>query len=330
VLALAAAAELGSEHPVALAVVAAARDRGLEFQEPAEFRSIPGQGVRATIDATPIWVGRPQGLERSAAVANVLEDWERRGQTAIVVERAGEVVGAIALADTVKPEARPRAAQAVAAAVGIERVRAGVSPQGKLDEIARLQAEGRRVAMVGDGINDAAALARADLGIAMGTGAGVAIEAADISVLSGDLRGVARALRLARETYAVVQQNLGWAFGYNLVAIPLAMTGLLSPALAAVAMGVSSLTVVLNSLRLRRFGRPGRATPVRHRRRRVSSIATAAVVPALLLGGLVLAVPDTFAVPRAASYTLSEPERAVVSSGSPSGTSLRGWKRRHR
>jgi hypothetical protein len=161
--------------------------------------------------------------------------------------------------------------------------------------------------MVGDGVNEAAALAQADLGIAMGTGTGAAIEAADISVLSGDLRGVPRALRLARETYTIVLQNLGWAFGYNLIAIPLAMTGLLSPALAAVAMGVSSITVVANSLRLRRFGRPGRATPVRSRRRRWASIAASAAVPALLLGVLVLAVPDTFAVANSRSYTLREP-----------------------
>jgi heavy metal translocating P-type ATPase len=237
------------------------------------------------------------------------------------------IVGAIALADTVKPEAReaiaglrrmgieielltgdnPRAAQAVAQTVGVERVLAEVTPRSKLDEIARLQREGHRVGMVGDGVNDAAALAQADLGIAMGTGVGAAIEAADISVLSGDLRGVARALRLARETYTIVLQNLGWAFGYNLIALPLAMTGLLSPALAAVAMGLSSITVVLNSLRLRRFGSAGRPTPVRSRRARLASIATAAAIPAVLLGGLVLADPNSFAVPSSASETLHEP-----------------------
>jgi cation-transporting ATPase V/Cu+-exporting ATPase len=325
VLFLAAAAEAGSEHPLALAVVAAARERGLEIVQPSEFRSLPGQGVRALVEGVETWVGRPQ--ERSAALAGVLDAWEAAGRTAIVVQRAEAIVGAIALADTVKPEARDavaglrrmgidvrlltgdneRAARAVADAVGIEHVSAGVSPSGKLDEIARLQAQGRRVGMVGDGVNDAAALARADLGIAMGTGTGVAIEAADISVLSGDLRGVARALRLARETYTIVLQNLGWAFGYNLIAIPLAMTGLLSPALAAVAMGVSSITVVGNSLRLRRFGRPGRRTPVRSRRERFASIAAIAVVPVVALGALVLAVPDTFAVPASSSQTLTEP-----------------------
>jgi cation-transporting ATPase V/Cu+-exporting ATPase len=327
VLSLAAAAEAGSEHPVALAVVAAARRRGLEVVQLAEFRSLPGQGVRAAVEGVATWVGRPQGLELDAAVAAVLENWEQGGRTAIVIEREGQIVGAIALADTVKVEAREaieglrrmgievelltgdneRSARAVAAAVGIEHVQAGVSPSGKLEEIARLQREGHRVGMVGDGVNDAAALAQADLGIAMGTGTGAAIEAADISVLSGDLRGVPRALRLARETYTIVLQNLGWAFGYNLIAIPLAMTGLLSPALAAVAMGVSSITVVANSLRLRRFGRPGRATPVRSRRRRWASIAASAAVPALLLGVLVLAVPDTFAVANSRSYTLREP-----------------------
>ncbi len=331
VLALAAAAEAGSEHPVALAVVAAARERGLEPAPAAEFRSIPGRGVRALVDGSSVWVGRPGSPEDSprpaAQLAFVLEEWEADGRTAVVIEREQQVVGALALADTVKPEARsaiaglrsmgidvelltgdnPRAARAVASAVGIEHVRAGVSPSGKLEEIARLQGEGHRVGMVGDGVNDAAALARADLGIAMGTGVGAAIEAADISVLSGDLRGVARALRLARETYTIVLQNLGWAFGYNLIALPLAMTGLLSPALAAVAMGFSSITVVTNSLRLRRFGAPGRRTPVRGRRERLLSIATAATIPAVLLGGLVLADPNSFAVPRTASITLAEP-----------------------
>ncbi len=325
VLSLAAAAESGSEHPVALAVVTAARERGLGIAQASEFRSQPGRGVQAVVDGVDVWVGRPQ--ERTGEAAAVLERWESAGRTAIVIERAGRTVGAIALADTIKPEARDaiaglrrmgidvalltgdneRAARTVADAVGIEHVRAGVSPAEKLAEIARLQSEGHRVGMVGDGVNDAAALAQADLGIAMGTGTGVAIEAADISVLSGDLRGVARALRLARETYTIVLQNLGWAFGYNLIAIPLAMTGLLSPALAAVAMGVSSITVVTNSLRLRRFGRPGRPTPVRSARQRLASIAAITIVPVVLLGALVLAVPDTFAVPQSSSQTLSEP-----------------------
>ncbi|HTW41917.1 MAG TPA: cation-translocating P-type ATPase [Solirubrobacteraceae bacterium] len=326
-LALAAGAEAGSEHPVALAIVAAARARAIPLAGAREFRSIPGQGVHAQIAGASVWVGRPRGAELSAQLQRVLERWEAGGRTAVVVQRDGRIVGAIALADTVKPEAasaiaglqrmgldvrlltgdNERAARAVAREVGIEHVRAGVTPSGKLAEIARLQEEGHRVGMVGDGVNDAAALAQADLGIAMGTGVGAAIEAADISVLSGDLRGVARALRLARETYTIILQNLGWALGYNVVALPLAMSGLLSPALAAVAMGVSSITVVANSLRLRRFGAPGRATPVRGRRARLASIATAAVVPAALLGGLVLAAPDSFAVPRTASITLTEP-----------------------
>ena len=324
-LALAAAVERGSEHPLAAAIVAAARERGLELAAVEGFRATPGRGVTATVGASAVWVGRPTDLERSPQAAEVVAGWQREGRTAIVVEVGGAAVGAIALADTIKPEARaaveglrrmgldvqlltgdnPRAAQAVAAAVGIEHVLAEVSPQDKLAEVERLQREGRRVAMVGDGINDAAALARADLGIAMGTGAGVAIEAADISVLSGDLRGVPRALRLARETYAIVLQNLGWAFGYNLIALPLAVTGLLSPAIAAIAMGFSSITVVSNSLRLRRFGRPGRPTPVRSVRARRLSIATATLIPALLLGGLVLGVPDTFAVPSYADHTFA-------------------------
>jgi cation-transporting ATPase V len=327
VLALAASAEAGSEHPVALAIVAEARERGLGLAHAAEFRSIPGRGVRALLDGAEVWVGRPSSLDEEPQLASTLEAWEADGRTAVVIERGGRIVGAVALADTIKPEAfaaiaglrsmgidvelltgdNPRAAHAVAQAVGIEHVLAGVSPSGKLDEIARLQGEGHRVGMVGDGVNDAAALVQADLGIAMGTGVGAAIEAADISVLSGDLRGVARALRLARETYTIVLQNLGWAFGYNLIALPLAVTGLLSPVLAAVAMGLSSITVVTNSLRLRRFGAPGRPTPVRSRGQRLASIAIAAAIPALLLGGVVLGDPNSFAVPSSASITLPEP-----------------------
>jgi cation-transporting ATPase V/Cu+-exporting ATPase len=332
VLALAAAVERGSEHPVAIAVVAAARERDLELPAVDAFRSIPGRGAQARTDGEGVWVGRPTSLAGSAETAALLERWEERGRSAIVLERDATIVGAIALADTIKPEAKDavaglrrmgldvqlltgdneRVARAVAAAVGIESVLAGVGPGARLEQIERLQRDGRRVGMVGDGVNDAAALAQADLGIAMGTGARVAIEAADISVLSGDLRGVPRALRLARETYTIVLQNLGWAFGYNLVALPLAVTGLLSPALAAVAMGVSSITVVANSLRLRRFGRQGRPTPVHGPLARRASVVVAMVVPVLLLGGLVLGAPNTFAVPSSATHIFTARSGATL------------------
>jgi copper-transporting P-type ATPase V len=323
-LALAASAEAGSEHPVAAAIVQAARERGLQLTPVSAFRSLSGQGVRATVEGEPVWVGRPaQEGERPP----VLDEWEQRGRTAVLVTRGERTLGAIALADTVKPEAQAavrglqrmgfdvalltgdnaRAAATVAAQVGISRVLSEVSPAGKVAEVARLQDAGQRVAMVGDGVNDAAALAQADLGIAMGTGVGAAVEAADISVLSGDLRGVARALRLARETYDIILQNLGWAFGYNLIALPLAITGLLSPTLAGVSMGLSSVCVVANSLRLRRFGGPGRPTPVRSARERVAGVALAAVAPALLLGGLVLADPNTFVGPPTANRIVHEP-----------------------
>jgi cation-transporting ATPase V len=317
-LALAAAAEAGSEHPLAVALLTAARERNLAIAPAVDFRASPGRGVRAVVEGAEVWVGRPSEPERTGELVPVLDVWEASGHTAIVIERDAQVIGAIALSDTVKAEAResiellrrmgmdvelltgdnPRAAAAVAAAAGIERVRASVSPSGKLEEIARLQQQGRRVGMVGDGINDAAALAQADLGIAMGTGVGAAIEAADISVIGGDLRGVARALGLARETYTIVLQNLGWALGYNLIALPLAMTGLLSPALAAVAMGASSICVVANSLRLRRFDTAGHSARVRTSRQRRVSIAAAALAPVALLGALMIAAPGTFTVAR--------------------------------
>jgi cation-transporting ATPase V len=321
VLALAAAAEAGSEHPVAVAVRVVAGERGLDVAHAAEFRAIPGRGVRAVVDGEELWVGRHPDGGRSERLTRVLDAWEAQGYTAIVVEAGGRALGAVALSDTVKPEAReaieavrrmgidvelltgdnPRAAAAVAAAAGIEHVRASVSPSGKLEEIARLQRDGHRVGMVGDGVNDAAALAQADLGIAMGTGVGAAIEAADISVVTGDLRGVPRALGLARETYTIVLQNLGWALGYNLIALPLAMTGLLSPALAAVAMGISSISVVANSLRLRRFDASGRETHVRSGGWRHASIGVAALLPVALLGALMLVAPATFTVARDAA-----------------------------
>ncbi len=332
VLALAAAAEAGSEHPVAMAIVDSARAQAFQIASAVEFRALPGRGVRAEVGGAKVWVGRPRQTEDPAHGIfdrpAVLDEWEAAGRTAVVVERDGKLVGALALGDTIKPESataiaglermgidvamltgdNPRAAASVAAQVGITHVLAGVSPDAKVAEVARLQDTGQRVAMVGDGVNDAAALVQADLGIAMGTGVGTAIEAADISVVSGDLRGVARALRLSRETYAIILQNLGWAFGYNLIALPLAITGLLSPTLAGAAMGVSSVTVVLNSLRLRSFGRPGKPTPVRSRRQRLASLTLATIMPAAILGGMVIADPNTFVGSSEAVHTIAEPD----------------------
>ena len=331
VIALAAAVERGSEHPIARAIVLAATERELELPKVDGFRSIPGRGVRAVQDKAELWVGRPRA-DYSADATGTLSDWEEAGRTAVVVERDGHLIGALALADTVKPEAASavaelksmgidvmlltgdnrRAAHAVASSVGIEHVLAEVSPADKLEQITSLQLAGRRVGMVGDGVNDAAALAQADLGIAMGTGAGVAIEAADINVLSGDLRGVARSLGLARATYTVILQNLGWAFGYNLAALPLAASGLLNPALAAVAMGASSITVVGNSLRLRRYGAAGRRVRPAGTHARYATISAMALTPAVLLGALVLGVPNTFAVASAASHTFRGPDGESV------------------
>ncbi len=314
-----------------------ASERGLELPDVDGFRSVPGRGAKAVHEGAEVWVGRT-GDGYSAAAAAILADWEQAGQTAVVVERDGQLIGALALADTVKPEAagavaqlkdmgidvwlltgdNRRAARSVASSVGIDHVFAEVSPADKLDEITKLQLDGHRVGMVGDGVNDAAALAQANLGIAMGTGAGVAIEAADINVLSGDLLGVPRALGLARATYTVILQNLGWAFGYNLIALPLAASGLLNPALAAVAMGASSITVVANSLRLRRFGaadrrgRRGRTWWSTGTRSRYARIAAMTLAPAVILGGLVLGVPNTFAVASTASHTFRGPDGESV------------------
>ncbi len=245
-------------------------------------------------------------------------------------EDPAAVVGARAVVDAIRPEAKDAvaglrrmgldvqlfsgenegAARAVASAVGIESVHAELDPAARVEQIARLQREGRRVGLVGDGVEGAAALAQADLGIAIGTGA--AIEAADVSVLSGDLRGVPRALRLARETHTIVLQNLGWAFGYNLIALPLAMTGFLNPALAAATAGLSSIVVIANSGRLRSFGRQGKPTPVRNSFARRASVAVATVVPVLLLGGLVLGAPDTFAVPSSATHVFTARSGATL------------------
>jgi cation-transporting ATPase V len=282
VVARAAAVEAGSEHPVGLAVVNGARRRlGLgPIPAAAEFVAVPGHGARAVVEGTVVHVGRPTLLRQSdlmgcAELDRGAEDLEGEGKTAIFVGWDGRVRGVLAVADTLKEEApaavralramgvqammitgdNARTAGAIAEQVGIDRVLAEVVPGDKVEEVRRLQAEGRVVAMVGDGINDAPALVQADLGIAIGSGTDVAIESSDITLLSSDLLGVPTAIRLSRRTFRTILQNLGWAFGYNLAALPLAVVGALDPIVAAAAMAFSSVSVVSNSLRLYRFGR---------------------------------------------------------------------------
>ena len=278
-LMLAAAAEASSEHPIARAVVAGARDRGVEVPDAREFRSIASRGVRSTVDGVEVVVGRRAFLEDEGfAIAGRLSDeaarLEAEGKTVFWAGWDGEARGALAVADGLKDGAREVVdalhrlgvevamitgdnrvtAEAIARQVGIDRVLAEVHPADKVGEIRRLQAEGKVVAMVGDGINDGPALAQADLGIALGTGTDVAIEASDITLIRGDLSGVVRAVRLSRRTFRTIVENLFWAFGYNVAAIPLAAFGLLNPIIAGAAMAMSSVSVLTNSLRLRRFG----------------------------------------------------------------------------
>jgi Cu+-exporting ATPase len=284
-LRLAAALEAGSEHPIAAAITAGARARlASELLPPdiSDFSAQPGLGVSGVVNEHAVLAGRRTWLTDEWALtvprqlAERADQAEQAGQTATFVAWDGAVRGTLVVADTIKPTSREaveelralglrpvlltgdneRAATAVAARVGIDEVIAGVLPSGKLDVIKHLQAGGRTVAMVGDGVNDAAALAQADLGLAMGTGTDAAIEAADLTLVSGDLRAVPDAIRLSRKTLKTIKGNLAWAFGYNVAAIPLAASGLLNPMIAAAAMAFSSLFVVTNSLRLRGFRPP--------------------------------------------------------------------------
>jgi Cu+-exporting ATPase len=284
VLALAAAVEQGSEHPLGEAIVTAAKSRGLALPPVREFRAVPGQGVEALVEQGRVLLGNQRLMDGRGVEPGSLAEPARRlaqgGQSVVYVAVAGEPLGLIAVADVLRPEA-PAAvaalrgmgvevimlsgdAQSTAAAIalqaGIERVHAEVLPEQKATEIKRLQADGRLVAMVGDGINDAPALAQADVGLAMSSGTDVAIEAADVTLMRDDLRGVVAAIELSRRTMRIVKENLGWAFGYNLVLVPVAAGMLypiwgiqLSPILAGLAMALSSVSVVTNSLRLGRF-----------------------------------------------------------------------------
>jgi Cu+-exporting ATPase len=274
-LRLAAAVEAGSEHPIARAIVAAA---GAPLAPVTDFTSRPGQGVRGWVDGRTVEVGSHDGLPPlSPELATVVRAAEAAGRTAVPVAWDGAVRGVLVVADTVKPTSAAAirrlralglspvlvtgdnagAAAAVARSVGLDpdrgEVVAGVLPAGKVEVVARLQAEGRVVAMVGDGVNDAPALARADLGLTMGSGTDVAIEAGDLTLVRADLDAAVDAIRLSRRTLAVIKGNLFWAFAYNVALVPLAALGYLNPVLAGLAMAASSVLVVTNSLRLRRF-----------------------------------------------------------------------------
>ena len=282
VLRLAASVDAVSEHPLATAIVAGARERGLNLSEPQDFTAIPGHGVRATVDAHVVLVGNQRLLDvESIPAAELSVAWQGLadgGKTPMYVAVDGRAAGLVAVADTVKDDSitaiarlkaagievamltgdNRRTAEAIARQVGVDRVLAEVLPQDKADEVRKLQLEGKKVGMVGDGINDAPALSQADVGFAIGTGTDVAIEAADVTLISGSLGGVVTAVAISKATMRNVRQNLGGAFAYNTLGLPIALGILypffgilLSPLLAAAAMSFSSVTVISNANRLR-------------------------------------------------------------------------------
>lgn len=274
-LQLAASAERGSEHPLGQAVVEAAQERNIPLEQPQSFEAESGRGIRAVVEGKTVLVGSPRFIrEQGHALEQTqaqIEALQAKARTVVIVTIDGVMSGLIGIADTVKEGSRDaiaalhqlglevvmvtgdneKTAQAIAREVGIERVLAEVLPNQKVEAVKQLQAEGKRVAMVGDGINDAPALAQADVGIAIGTGTDIAMEASDVTLVSGDLRGAARAITLSRATMRTIYQNLFWAFIYNVLLIPVAMAGALVPILAGAAMAFSSIFVVSNSLRLR-------------------------------------------------------------------------------
>jgi Cu+-exporting ATPase len=274
----AAGAERGSEHPLGEAIVRAAQEQGIQPSAPQQFEAFVGRGIQAMVDGQTVQIGTlrwlselDSGMLTRVEVAPLLENLQNKARTAVVVAVGGQVAGVIGIADTLKAGSAEavaqlqqmgirvtmitgdnhRTAQAIAREAGIEHVMAEVLPADKANTVKQLQAQQQRVGMVGDGINDAPALAQADVGIAIGTGTDIAMEASDVTLISGDLRGVARAIALSHATMRTIYQNLFWAFIYNIILIPVAMSGALIPMLAAGAMAFSSFFVVSNSLRLR-------------------------------------------------------------------------------
>jgi Cu+-exporting ATPase len=277
ILRLAGRTEAGSEHPLAKAVVEYARESTGEIQVADEFQAVPGRGVLATVDGRKAAFGNArlmseQGIDRTV-LEKEAESLENRGATAMYLALNGQVAAVFGVADTLKENAAEvvaelkemgievwmitgdnrRTAEAIARLAGVDHVLAEVLPQDKAREVERLKDSGRTVGMVGDGINDAPALATADVGFAIGTGTDVAIEAADITLMGGDLRGIAASIRLSRATIRNIRQNLFWALIYNTIGIPIAFAGLLNPVIAGAAMAFSSVSVVSNALRMKRY-----------------------------------------------------------------------------
>lgn len=275
-LRLVGAAEKNSEHPLAEAIVAGIQERGIQLPDTQSFAAIPGYGIEAEVEGKKLLVGtrrlmEKHGVEASHAYA-LMSRLEESGKTAMLAAIDNRYAGLVAVADTIKETSKEavqrlkdmgievimitgdneRTAKAIAAEVGIDHVRAEVLPEGKAEEVKKLQAQGKKVAMVGDGINDAPALATADIGMAIGTGTDVAMEAADVTLMRGDLSSIPDAIYMSRKTMGNIKQNLFWALGYNTLGIPVAALGLLAPWIAGAAMALSSVSVVLNALRLQR------------------------------------------------------------------------------
>ncbi|AQL56641.1 heavy metal translocating P-type ATPase [Abyssicoccus albus] len=274
-LQLVASAENHSEHPLAKAIVEEAKRLDLELVEVNDFESVTGKGIQASVNGEHVLIGNRKLMDHKGVSGfdqQHLPDYESEGKTQMLIAINQQFVGSIAVADTVKDEAKEAidtlktqgihvimltgdhelTAKAIAQSVGIDEVIAGVLPEEKADKISNLQSDGRRVAMIGDGINDAPALATADSGIAIGTGTEIAIEAADITILGGDLMLIPKAIKMSHETIKNIKQNLFWAFGYNTLGIPIAAIGILAPWIAGLAMALSSVSVVTNALRLKR------------------------------------------------------------------------------